>query len=188
MSRGAGEIHQLKVTLLGVHPPIWRRLLVGSDTTLSELHAIVQEAMGWEDCHLHAFEVAGRTFGRPDLELRMDDESGIALGEIVQSGVFRFGYEYDFGDGWEHELVVEGSVSGEAVGRVPRVVAGRRACPPEDCGGMWGYAELLEVLDDPEDPEHVEKREWLGGDFDPEAFDLGAVNERLKRFRRGAPR
>ncbi len=184
MKRPAEEIYQLKVTLKGARPPIWRRLLVGSDTSLSELNDFVIAAMGWMGYHMHAFDVAGRSFGNPVPELEMDDDSGITLGEIVRSGVTRFRHEYDFGDGWVHELRLEKTLPFEADARIPRVVAGRRACPPEDCGGVWGYANLLEVLADPAHPDHDEMKEWMAGDFDPEAFDLDAVNARLVRVRR----
>ena len=179
------SIHQLKVTLQGVRPPIWRRLRVPSDVTLARLHAILQAAMGWEDAHLHRFRAGGTSYGDRGLLGGVVDRSErtARLGQVAPGAGSKLAYEYDFGDSWEHALVVEAVLPPEPGLRYPVCVAGKRACPPEDCGGAWGYGELLEVLRSPEHAEHASMVEWLGGPFDPEAFDLDEVNRRLAGVR-----
>jgi hypothetical protein len=139
-------IVSLKVTLRGAKPPIWRRLLVPSTMTLGDLHLAIQAAMGWEDCHLHAFDIDGRRYGDRRTVDDVADENRLTLSSLLNSGVARCTYTYDFGDDWEHTVEIEKTqpaVDGEAY---PRCVAGKGACPPEDCGGPWGYQHLLEVL------------------------------------------
>ena len=165
------KVVSLKVTLRDTKPPVWRRLLVPGETTLADLHRAIQAAMGWEDYHLHTFDIAGRQYGDPRAVDDVADEKRVTLNGLIKSGVARFAYTYDFGDNWEHALVVEKRLPDiEALSR-PICTAGKRRCPPEDCGGPWGYLELLEVLADPAHPEHAERREWLGEDFDPEDFN-----------------
>lgn len=171
---------QLKVTLRRVRPPVWRRVVVGSSVTLIELHSILQIAMGWTDSHLHAFDVDGVLYSNlEDVQgVPVGDESRTKLAALLRKGVERFDYEYDFGDGWEHDVLVE-KVEPAARLIVPRCLAGRRACPPEDCGGPWGYERLLEVLRDPGHEEHAWLSEWVGGPFDPARFDLAEANDAL---------
>jgi hypothetical protein len=178
-------IYQLKVTLKESKPPIWRRILVPGDISLSKLHQILQIAMGWEDSHLHQFIVGGTYYGEPDPGFRdeMKSERRVKLNQVAPHEKGRFTYEYDFGDSWEHQIVVEKIVPPEPGARYPVCTAGTRACPPEDCGGVWGYESLLEAIADPNNPEHDEMLEWVGEDFDPDAFDLEEINERLKRIR-----
>ena len=138
-TRQTDSIVSLKVTLRDVRPPIWRRLLVPARMTLGDLHHVIQAAMGWEDAHLHAFDIAGRQYGDPREVDGAADEARLTVGGVLRSGVSRFSYTYDFGDDWEHSIVIEGKrppVDGHAY---PACVAGRRNCPPEDCGGGWGY-------------------------------------------------
>jgi hypothetical protein len=179
------EIYQIKITLKHIRPPIWRRLQVPADIKLGKLHRVLQAAMGWYDAHLHAFRVGHETYGVPDREF-IDDETinerNVRLDRIAAEGE-RLLYEYDFGDGWEHELLIENALPAEKGQRYPICLAGKRACPPEDCGGPPGYDHLLEVLRDPKHEEYEATREWLGGHFDPEAFDLEEVNQMLKRVR-----
>jgi hypothetical protein len=182
------QIYQLKVTLKHSKPPIWRRLQLPGDITLAKLHRILQIAMGWTDSHLHQFEVQGAYYGEPhpDFEsmgLEMHNEKRVKLNQLVPGEKFKFRYEYDFGDSWEHELVVEKILLPEAGVRYPRCLTGKRACPPEDVGGVWGYDEFLNVIHDPNHPEHESMLDWIGGEFDPEAFDLEEVNEELRRIR-----
>ncbi len=176
-------IYQIKVTLEGSKPPIWRRLLVRSDITLGDLHTIIQAAMGWWDYHLHQFTVGGTYFGVPDPDydsyMEMQDEEEVTLGQVAPREGFKFHYEYDFGDGWIHQVLVEKVLPPEPSQSYPVCIKGQRACPPEDVGGMWGYYDFLEALQDPEHEEHESYLEWIGGDFDPEAFDLDEVNETL---------
>jgi hypothetical protein len=145
--------------------------------------------MGWEDCHLHQFEIGRDRYGPRDAfadgwTSPPKNESTAKLYSVAPAGT-RFMYEYDFGDSWQHEIIVEKveKVPADAAGaRAPVCLSGRRACPPEDCGRVWGYEHLLEVLADPDHEEHEDMVEWLGGEHDPEQFDLAAVNVMLERF------
>ena len=185
------DIYQIKVTLKHSKPPIWRRIQVRGDTRLDKLHHILQTVMGWWDAHLHQFIVGGRGhiyYGEPnpdfaDWGMDMQDETKVRLYQLAAGEKFRFVYEYDFGDGWEHDLLVEKILPPEEGVAYPRCLKGKRACPPEDVGGVWGYGYFLEAIHDPDHPEHEEFLEWIGGDFDPEAFDLAEVNEALQRLR-----
>lgn len=177
-------VYQLKVTLKGSKPPIWRRFQVRGSTTLAKLHRILQIVMGWEDYHLHQFIVGGVYYGVPDPDWDLDvkSERWVKLEQVVSDVKDHFVYEYDFGDSWEHEIVVEKVVPPEPDVRYPICLTGKRACPPEDVGGIWGYPEFLEAIHNPEHPEHEAMLEWIGGAFDPEAFDLEAVNQALRRL------
>jgi len=173
------KAYQLKVTLRGTRPPVWRRLEVRGDITLGRLHQILQVAMGWSDSHMHQFVARGKCYGMADPEfgLEGEDEDEVRLDQVLQKPKDRMIYEYDFGDGWEHDVVVEKLlplVSGPR--RYPVVTGGRRACPPEDCGGVPGYYDLLEVLEDPNHPEYEDLLEWCGREYDPEKFDIQGVN------------
>ncbi len=182
------SIYQLKISLLGIKPPIWRRFQVPSDISLATLHQVIQEVVGWEDAHLHQFKV-GKTYygvtypddfdGMPETR----DERKARLEALVSKPKAKFVYEYDFGDSWEHEVVLEKILPPEPGARYPVCLDGKRACPPEDCGGVWGYGDLLEVIQDPKHPEHEDMLEWLGEEFDPEKFDVEAVNKALRRGR-----
>jgi tetratricopeptide (TPR) repeat protein len=180
-----GKVYQLKVTLRGSKPPVWRRLLVPANTKLSKLHDILQIAMGWTDSHLHLFHTGRANYGVPDRDDwdEVHDERKATLGQVLPRAKSKLIYEYDFGDGWEHEVVVEKLLDAEPGSTYPSCVTGRRACPPEDCGGVWGYAELLEAVKDPKHPRHDELLEWIGDDFDPAAFDLDEVSEALRSLR-----
>jgi len=178
----ADRVLSLKVTLKRTKPPIWRRILVPESMTLGELSEAILAAMGWDGGHLHAFDVDGRRYGDPATTDEVADDSRATLKALLESGVKRFGYTYDFGDGWEHTIAIE-KTEGPVPG--PACVAGARKCPPEDCGGVWGYAELLEILADPGHPEREERLEWIGGEFDPEEFDVAEADKRLAaRFKR----
>ena len=184
VTRG-GPVHRLKATIGNIRPPVWRRIEVPGNVSFAGLHDVLQTAFGWTDSHLHQFVVGRLRFGVPDPDdgdwgPPVRDERRARLQEIVDDGVKSFVYEYDFGDGWEHRILVEKTSAAEPGVAYPRCTAGRRACPPEDCGGPWGYAHLLEVLTDPDHPQHDETREWLGDEFDPAAFDLDAVNASLQ--------
>ena len=179
-----GPVYQVKVTLDGSKPPIWRRLLVAADTTLADLHAILQVVMGWHNCHMHDFRIGDEYYGQTGpygLE-EVRDEAEVKLGQVVTGAKFKFRYQYDFGDSWSHTILIEKVLEPDPAVAAPSCVTGKRACPPEDCGGIWGYAELLEKLAKPNHPEHDDMVDWLGGEFDPEAFDPEAVNRRLKQF------
>ncbi len=181
----ADSIVSLKVTLKGSKPPVWRRLLVPGSMTLGDLSEAILTGMGWIGGHLHAFDVDGRQFGDPATTDDVANENRLTLNGVVKSGVRRFGYTYDFGDDWEHVVAVEKTLARAPGQAYPVCVDGERNCPPEDCGGVWGYAELLEILADPAHPEREERLEWIGGDFDPEAFDASIADKRLAaRFKR----
>lgn len=180
-------VFQLRITLLNIRPPIWRRLLVPADMPLKRFHDALQIAMGWQDCHLHQFILGERRYGIPDPELdpAMKKEAGVKLKTLLPKPGAKLIYEYDFGDAWEHEIVLEELLPWPDKPLLPRCVAGERACPPENSGGYPGYAHLLGVLNDRSHPDHADMREWVGEDFDPERFDLSAVNFRLgAAFRR----
>jgi len=183
-SDGPAPIYQIKVTLRGTKPPIWRRLELPGDTSLAKLHGIIQVAFGWDDAHLHVFETAYGHFGIADRELGHRAEAPVTLEQVASAEGERFRYTYDFGDDWTHEIVAE-KVLDRGPGPYPRCTGGRRAAPPEDCGGVWGYAELIEVLADPGHPEHAERLEWLGldsaADFDPARFDSAEITRILTR-------
>ncbi len=179
-SRGAElkrRLYRLKVTLRRIRPPIWRRIEVCSDIKLAGLHTAIQDAMGWADGHLHEFECGGERYGRHDDAVdgfgdRARDEKRTRLDALLRKPKDALVYLYDFGDGWEHHVVLEAieALPPEQRAPRPRCIGGRRACPPEDCGGPGGYARMLEVLANPRDPEHASYREWLDDGFHPEAF------------------
>lgn len=178
------EIATLRIELVDTDPLIWREVEIPTSITLKILHDIVQAAMGWFDCHLWEFRVSGKTYGLP-----MDEDWGteprqdaakVALSEVLKPGRTVIGYTYDFGDSWAHKLIVS-DIRAPARGlSYPRFLAGERACPPEDCGGIPGFYDLLTARADPDDPEHAEVTEWLG-DYDPEILDDLPINYALGR-------
>lgn len=176
-------IVQIKVKLLGVaKPPVWRRLQLRADTRLDQLHEIIQAALGWENYHMHAFSFGQEEFGVPDRELGFSDERQVTLGELTDLGA-RFRYTYDFGDNWEHEITVEDLLDADPDTHYPVLLAAKGACPPEDCGGPWGYANLRQILADPNHDEHQDMLEWLGLDnaseFDPAAVTTEDIDHEL---------
>jgi hypothetical protein len=177
-------VYQIKVTLKGSKPPIWRRMQVASATTLAQLHRILQCVMGWESSHLYQFVVGGMEYGDPKMleEMEGEDARRVTLATLVWGEKCKFFYEYDFGHSWEHELLIEKILLFEAGQRYPVCLTGKRACPPEDCGGIWGYADFLEAIHDPQHPEHEAMLEWIGGEFDPEACDLDEINKELQHL------
>lgn len=182
-------VYQLKVTLKGFRPTIWRRIQVKGDIPLGELHMIIQLAMGWTNSHLHHFIIGKRPHlqfigsARFDDGLDTADEDEVTISQVLPRAKTKIAYEYDFGDGWEHEVTLEKIIAAEPGVAYPRCVAGENACPPEDVGGVWGYANFLHALQDPNHDEHDTYVEWIGGAFDPQAFDLAAANRRLKRVK-----
>lgn len=173
-----GDAFALRITLRDIEPAIWRTVIVPAEMSLGELHQVIQIAFGWQDSHLHDFEVGDIRFGMVDVEdeLFAVDEHAAPLGAVAREGS-RFAYRYDFGDDWEHDVVVESVIANGAQGIV--CSGGARACPPEDSGGTHGYANVLRVLANPADDEFASMKEWVGRRFDPERFDIAAVNERL---------
>ncbi len=181
-SDGPAPIYQVKISLRGARPPIWRRLELPGDISLAGLHRTIQTAFGWEDSHLHVFETPYGAFGVADREMGHRAEKPVTLEQVAPGAGNQVHYLYDFGDNWEHEIVVEKLLDRQAVA-YPRCTGGRRAAPPDDCGGVWGYAELVKVLADPAHPDHEEQLEWLGlrsaDDFAPARFDADEVNRAL---------
>jgi Plasmid pRiA4b ORF-3-like protein len=182
------EVYQFKVTLKETTPPIWRRIQVG-DCSLDKLHEHIQTAMGWTNSHMNHFRIDETLYGDPLLvqqnfeEMQYRDSTTTMLSDIVpkDGGRFAFEYEYDFGDGWLHEVLFEGRLQADPGAKYPLCLEGARACPPEDVGGVWGYADFLEAIADPEHEEHRELLEWAGGKFDPEAFTPLAATRRMKK-------
>lgn len=174
----SAPVYRLKVTLKKVRPPIWRRFLVPSDISLKRLHDCLQAVMPWSDSHMHQFEAKGVYYGVTDHDfgLKRVSETRTKLNQVLEHPKDRLTYEYDFGDYWLHDVVLEAVLLPGKHDRYPVIEAGRRACPPEDVGGIPGYGALLEALADPADPEHVELLDWVGETFDPEAFDVVAAN------------
>jgi hypothetical protein len=178
------SIYQIKISLIGVKPPIWRTVLVASNIDLETFHDVIQLAMGWTDSHLHQF-IANKVFyGIPDddFELEMEDETKYKLSQLLKKEKESIKYEYDFGDSWEHKILLEKILPFDTKTVLPVCIKGKRACPPEDCGGIWGYEELLETISNPNHPDHDDMLEWLGGEFDPEEFDLEDINEDLAEY------
>lgn len=179
------EIYQIKVTLRSTKPPIWRRLLVSAETTLEQLHRVVQTAMGWQECHLHEFEIDGELYGPPNPDgwdmggPPARSERAARLSRVMGCVGAKATYTYDFGDNWEHTITVEKILPPEPGRKYPVCVAGKLHGPPEDCGGVGGYYDLLEAVNDPQHKEHAHLREWLGEGFDPEEFSLDEVNRKL---------
>jgi hypothetical protein len=177
------QIAQLKVTLLDADPAVWRRLLVPATIRLDRLDRVIQAAMGWTNSHLHMFIHPTGHYGAPDPDLPLHDERNATLNDLAVRDGDAFGYEYDLGDSWDHEVLLEKLVPAEPGGRYPVCLDGAGACPPEDCGGTGGYEELIDTLADPNHPDHQDMLRWLGVekgvDFDPARFDPAAANRRL---------
>ena len=176
------SLYQIRVTLLGISPPIWRQVLVPRHVNLRRLHEILLVVMGWQGSHLYQFRVEGDYIGEPDPDFDFDMQHAerAALSDLYHGSGTKFVYEYDLGDNWEHEVVMEEVVTPEPDQFYPVCLAGERASPPDDCGGVWGYEDLLEVLNNPDHPDYAEMLQWVGEEFDPEAFDVSRINDELK--------
>jgi len=180
-------VYQLKVTLDGIKPSIWRRIQVRGDITLFKLHKILQVVMGWQDYHLHQFVINGESYSVISIEADMlgddfKDEKKFRLKRVIPGEKFKFTYEYDFGDGWDHTILVEKILRPAEELKAPVCLKGKRSVPPEDCGGKGGYHKVLKALKNPSRPENAQLLEWLDK-YDPEYFDADKVNERLKKIR-----
>lgn len=191
MVAGAKSIYQLKVTLKGTEPPIWRRLQAPAAIDLRELHLLFQVVMGWHNEHLYEFRVGRRYFGEPEPKSwgvdgfgpPIQDAGKTRLLEIAPRAGSKFLYTYDMGDSWEHQVLVEKVIEADPGVHLPTCLAGERACPPEDCGGVWGYGDILAALGDPLPSASAELLESLGDGFEPDKFDLAAVNAQLSPWR-----
>lgn len=199
------EIYQFKIVLKYSDPLIWRRIQVPAGYTFWALHCAIQDAMGWSDSHLHGFRFVNKknNYRTINIGLPLPDDDVECMENLIDERTARiadyFGkiskqcaYEYDFGDGWEHTIALEKIISAEPKEKYPKIIAGANACPPEDCGGIGGYYDMLEALKDPKNPEYDEVREWLSledpdDDFDPTAFNPNEVifsdpSEELKKI------
>ena len=183
------EVYQLKITLRGSKPPIWRRITVASTMTLGDLHNVIQTAMGWSNSHLHDFyDETGQNYSM-DMEDVFGDcsdgisENSVRLCELLTEEKQKLFYTYDFGDSWEHVVLLEKISDSKEKAPAPRCLKGKNACPPEDCGGIYGFYEMQEVLKDPDHPECEDIIEWLGGEFDPAEFDIAHVNALLANYK-----
>lgn len=185
------DLIQLKITLQGTKPPIWRQIIVDRKTTFFALHHIIQITMGWDNSHLYEFNVNNNRIG----ELNDDyddffagdnffDASIATLESFITATKQKFQYEYDFGDGWTHKILVEKFLPRDPKAKYPSCIAGKLNCPPEDCGGVVGFYDLLDIIKDKKHPEQKEMLEWLGGDYDPNYFDAGKINKDLRNLDR----
>jgi hypothetical protein len=186
MATREATVHRLKVTLRGVKPPVWRRIEVPSTTKLTELSDLLEAAMGWLGGHLHAYEAQSVRYEIPDgdndrLRERRDERKA-RLGDVLWAPKAKMRWDYDFGDGWQHDIVVEAIEAMSAQAEYPVCTGGARACPPEDCGGPRGYDSLLAALGDPAHELHEKLREWAPG-FDPEAFDVAEATTTMRTDR-----
>lgn len=222
---GVSSVYQLRITLKGTKPPIWRRVAVPAEITLGQLHEVIQIVMGWTGSHMHHFilrdkalkpskdEIAkamramiagddraaeevfnrmsgekyfvpGRTPLGDKTGLDGQNENAVTLAEVCPEAKSKLTYEYDFGDDWKHVIEVQKIVAAKDGVEYPVCLAGAGACPPEDCGGLWGYYDMLDALADPKHARHKELTEWLDGPWDPQAFDLDEVNEMLAKWRK----
>lgn len=212
------QVHELKITLRGSKPPIWRLVAVPSDIRLSDLHCVIQIVMGWDNYHLHQFVARNtkpkpapeklRSLGRSgqweklaefmrrdryisDIRFELEDiedERKVKLAELAPAVKNKFTYEYDFGDGWDHAVeVVKVGPPAEGI-KYPVCLDGKYACPPEDCGGIWGYYEKLEILKNPKNKDYKDIREWMPLGFNPERFNLEAINAELAELQSGKSR
>jgi hypothetical protein len=177
-------VYRLKVSLDYIRPMIWRRVEV-PDCTLEVLHEVIQRCMPWNSSHLWCFEVGRTRYLDPEFLDFPEDRpaNGVRLGGLAAAGVKKLKYTYDFGDTWDHQVTVEKTVPREPGVKYPRCTAGARNCPPDDCGGFPGYERMLYILGHPGHEEHEDMLEWVGGSFDPEAFDLDAINKDLAKLK-----
>jgi hypothetical protein len=179
MAAKSETIHQLKITLDDITPPIWRRVQMQGNFSFADMHRVIQIVMGWDNSHMHQFIVGEVNYGDASFDGEVEDESAVTLSQIIPEEHSKFRYEYDFGDNWTHTIVVEKIVSVEPGTQYPHCLAGKRAGPPEDIGGRYGYAHFLEVLSDPEDENYERMKVRAGEDFDSEKFDPEEANNKL---------
>jgi Plasmid pRiA4b ORF-3-like protein len=179
------SLYQLKITLSDSKPPIWRRVIVPANIPLHRLHKVIQTIMGWTDSHLHQFCVGSKCYGEPDSDSDFEplDERCYTLLDLAPKSGRKLIYEYDFGDDWKHEVVVEKVLPADPSFKHPICLAGEYACPPEDCGGIGGYYEFVTALAYPDHEEHVDMKNWIGRRWDVKHFDLEGTNARLKKLK-----
>ena len=178
----ANRVYKVQIVLNGTKPKIWRRLLIDSKVLLVDVHRIIQTSMGWTNSHLHFFSDGFQEYSPREFEVEFAlDSRVVRLDKILKHEGLKITYEYDFGDGWEHDIILEEIVKADSKLQIPQCIAGKRNCPPEDCGGIWGYSDMLKILKQPNHEEYKSYLEWLGGEFDPDYFDMSKINKRLKQ-------
>ena len=182
------RIYQLHVALLDIEPTVWRRLWVPGNLKLSRLDRVIQEAFGWTNSHLHEFTIQDERYGITGLsdfgdEEDLNDDKKFTVGQVLGESVKQFMYAYDFGDNWQHQIVIEGVMDATPFNDWPLCLAGENACPPEDVGGTYGYQEFVESMTDTEHDNHFENWRWHGGPFDPKGFDVNSANARIRKLR-----
>jgi len=184
------EIYQIQIALAGYKPKIWRRVLLQPGMLLSDFHLVIQIAMGWENAHLHQF-IKNKTFYTQRLEddwtwgeMNNVDYKDLKISDLLIKVKDKIDYEYDFGDSWHHDVILEKILPADDKVKYPVCTDGNMACPPEDCGGIWGYANLLEILKHPDHKEYEGYLEWLGEEFDPEKFNKDSVNKAFRKSKK----
>ncbi len=176
------KIYKVKITLVGVQPPVWRRVLLESNMLLSDFHKVIQSSMGWSNSHLHQF-ISGQSIYvdmRQVIDMGDIDYKKVRICDLLKSPKNKIVYEYDFGDSWQHIILLEDILEIDKAVKYPICLKGKRNCPPDDCGGVWGYQDMLEVLKNPEHEEYEDFIEWIGDEFDPEKFDKDYINTKLQ--------
>ncbi|MFW5707285.1 MAG: plasmid pRiA4b ORF-3 family protein [Bacteroidota bacterium] len=181
------KLYQIKIQLEEITPSIWRRVVIPSDMLLSDFHKVIQTVMGWENSHLHQF-IKDETFYLPRMkddwtwnEMNNVDYKRWKVSGLLKKENDAIVYEYDFGDSWRHSILLEEITDNPRGRKTPLCLDGERNCPPEDCGGVWGYEHLLKVIKDPSNEEYDDMMSWIDEEFDPEKFSVTDVNLRLKR-------
>jgi hypothetical protein len=180
------ETYQLKILLKHSKPPIWRRFLIDNSVTLGNLHVAIQIIMGWTNSHLHQYIHNNTYYGviEPDFDMGLEilDENDYRISQLLKTEKDSIIYEYDFGDGWEHLITLEKIMPFNPKQHLPNCIKVKGACPPEDVGGIWGYYEFLEAINDSSHPEHENFTEWFAGEFDPDLCDLNEINQLLAEY------
>jgi hypothetical protein len=182
------NIYQIKISLKNIQPKVWRRILVKSNTPLLDFHYIIQTTMGWTNSHLHRFRKNKMYFSIPLEDEDFDEfdrgedylKAKLKISDLLITEKDKIIYDYDFGDDWSHEIILEKVLNIDINTIYPKCIKGQMCCPPEDCGGDWGYENILQIIQNKKHSEYKDTIEWLGGGFDPEYFDLEEINEGLQ--------
>ena len=182
------KVYQIQISLTNSKPEIWRKILVQPNLSLANFHMTIQIVMGWDNSHLHQF-IKNKTFYTRKMEddmtwgdLNNVDYKGLKISDLLKNENDKIDYEYDFGDSWHHDIDLEKILETIEKTKYPTCIDGKLACPPEDCGGIWGYSDLLKVLNNPGHKDYADLLDWLDGEFDPNYFNIEKTNLNLKRF------
>jgi len=189
-SKKQNEVKELiaHITLQEINPPVWRKIRLSSDMTLDQLHYAIQGAFGWTNSHLHSFTVSrDQRYSSNPINFEEGDDIDactVTLNDLLNKNHKRFLYQYDFGDSWEHEIIIEDIKPVTKPIAIPECIAGERHCPPEDCGGVGGFENFVQAMTNKKHPEHKEMKEWFGGPFNPEKFSLEMANKTIKSLQK----